>query len=168
MNMCQANGQADGHPNLGRLFLTPELRAAIDEARRIPLSERMASQTVTTIPDTPVMNPPSPGSPVKLQGIIKRNRSVQRLWLNSHTTLTSSSTDPSPNAQISTRNNAINLTLDDQRNVTLKPGQIFLPTENRIIESYEWEAWKKGQPVVQPDTSPSSENQTEDAERTTP
>src|SRR4030095_7634102 len=67
-------------PSLGRMFLTPEQRAALDNARRNRIRAEALAATVAKKPRIP------PARSVTINGIVSRSDGESTIWVNGRPT----------------------------------------------------------------------------------
>lgn len=119
---------------LGRLFLTPADRAAIDAARHGSAEVRAAQ--AEAMQETPVeeravtLEPPL--EPVTVNGYIARSAGAATVWVNGRDAAPARLTPPGRDAQ------RVKVPLGrDGTQVTLKPGQSFDPGSRRVSDAYQ-------------------------------
>ena len=131
-------------PSLGRLFLTPEQRTALDNARRNRIrAEALAATTVHKKPKIP------PARSVTINGIVSRSDGESTIWVNGRPT--EGQTQDGMRVTISPGSqSSVELREPEKgRRVRLKVGQSADLISGRIQESYE----ERRIPVAPPPTS---------------
>jgi hypothetical protein len=119
-------------PTLGRLFLTPEQRAALDNARRNRIrAEALAATTVARKPKVP------PARSVTINGIVSRSDGESTIWVNGRPT--EGQTEDGMRVTISpdSQSSVVLREPEKGRRVRLKVGQKADLISGRIQESYE-------------------------------
>ncbi len=116
---------ANAEDRLGRLFLTPEQRHTLD-ARRDPNAPQ---------PVTDLTNATPAGSAVVLNGIVRRSRGSDVVWVNGVRASTA------PGQPIHLRrgpdeNNRVTLEDAEGTVARLKPGQFWEPATGRVADCY--------------------------------
>jgi hypothetical protein len=118
--------------SLGRLFLTPEQRAALDNARRNRIrAEALAATTVDKKPRIP------PARSVTINGIVSRSDGESTIWVNGRPT--EGQTEDGMRVTISpgSQSSVVLREPEKGRQVRLKVGQKADLLSGRIQESYE-------------------------------
>lgn len=107
---------------LGRLFLTPDQRLAL-EANRAP--DALAGDGT---PGSPASDAPATAGPIFLNGILRRDDGSSVIWMNGRRT------GPEPHGAVQVRNSHELLIMHapDGSAVRLKPGQAWDPATGRI------------------------------------
>ncbi|WP_144241471.1 hypothetical protein [Janthinobacterium agaricidamnosum] len=108
-------------PQLGRLFLSPAERGALDLQRDPPPQTEAAPASAAP--------PAALAEPVLLNGLVKRSSGKSTAWLN----------DAPQNDGNNTlnKNQTLTLQLSNGRKVILKPGQRFDPNHGSVSEDHE-------------------------------
>ncbi len=130
-------------PSLGRLFLTPEQRAALDNARRNRIRAEALAATVDKKPRIPSARS------VTINGIVSRSDGESTIWVNGHPT--EGQTEDGMRVTISPGSQSAVVLREPEkgRQVRLKVGQKADLTSGRIEESYE----QRRIPVTPPPSS---------------
>ncbi len=132
---------------LGRLFMTPEQRAALDAARE-PGNELL------TDPAQPATSRAiSPDAPVLLNGVIRRSRGPNVAWVNG-TRASTSGDDAIHVSRGPDRHNRVTLEEGGGTKAQLKPGQFWIPATGQVADCYGCAAVSK--PAVPVETLPST------------
>ena len=134
---------AHAEDGLGRLFLTPEQRHELDILRD-PNAVR---------PATGLANPLPEGSPMVLNGVVRRSHGADVVWVNG----TRASAGPGQPVQLRRgpdKNNRV--TLEDAEGATarLKPGQFWDPGTGRVADCYGCTTARKATDLVALPESP--------------
>ena len=118
-------------PSLGRLFLTPEQRAALDNARRNRIRAEALAATVDKKPKIP------PARSVTINGIVSRSDGESTIWVNGRPT--EGQTEDGMRVTISpdSQSSVVLREPEKGRRVRLKVGQKADLISGRIQESYE-------------------------------
>jgi hypothetical protein len=135
-----ANGVGAAEP-LGRLFLDPTERAALEHARRAanaPPQVVTPEPEVVSGPDFTALEPPAPRPSIALDGYVTRGDGKTTVWING---VNSYDGDISAFALDSGRTgvqgNGVRIARDyDTTPLTLKPGQSYDPQTGRLTEIY--------------------------------
>ena len=126
---------------LGRLFLTPAERAALDRARHA-VKEPAPEQTV----DEPRLTDvgledevPEAKAPITVDGYVSRSGGPATVWVNGTDTFQGDLTEFGIDAQrVEIESSRVRLPIDGgEAPVLLKPGQSFDPGSNAISDVYE-------------------------------
>ncbi len=120
---------------LGRLFLTPSERQAIDAAlaaRRQPVGASQAPRTTTAAREDAASAPPSAATPgpVTVNGYVARSAGPPTVWVNGSDAAAGRLSPPRADG----RRVAVPLGAGQ---VSLKPGQSFDPDTRRVSDAYE-------------------------------
>ncbi len=131
-------GAAD---TLGRLFMTPEQRHALDSLRETGGDPPVAAGTQEPAAAAPV------DRQVVLNGIVRRSRGPDVVWVNGARTSAPDSRirlrlGPDPSNRVTLEDAA------DGTSVRLKPGQYWEPATGRVADCYGCQAPAKGPPVL--------------------
>ena len=123
-----ANAQ---EPAFGRLFLTPEQRATLDNARRNRIRAEALAATVDKKPKIP------PARSVTINGIVSRSDGESTIWVNGHPT--EGQTEDGMRVTISpgSQSDVVLREPEKGRRVRLKVGQKADLLSGRIQEPYE-------------------------------
>ncbi len=125
---------------LGRLFLSPEHRAALDQARRAenvvevplvvpPVEELAAPETAPPAP---------PRDAVRLDGYVERSSGQSTFWFNGRDSYQDNFADLGVVAdEVRIEDAGVRVPLDGDQAVLLKPGQSFDPGSERISDGYQ-------------------------------
>jgi len=118
-------------PPLGRLFLTPQQRAALDNARR----NRVRAAAVAAAADKKPKPPPV--QDVTINGVVRRSDGESTIWVNGHPT--DGETDDGMRVVASPGEDNSIVVREPQkgRKVRLKVGQRVDLTTGRVQENYE-------------------------------
>ena len=118
-------------PPLGRLFLTPQQRAALDNARR----NRVRAAAVAAAADKKPKPPPV--QDITINGVVRRSDGESTIWVNGHPT--DGETDDGMHVVASPGgdNSIVVREPEKGRKVRLKVGQRVDLTTGRVQESYE-------------------------------
>jgi hypothetical protein len=118
-------------PSFGRLFLTPEQRAALDNARRNRIRAEALAATVDKKPKIP------PARSVTINGIVSRSDGESTIWVNGHPT--EGQTEDGMRVTISpgSQSDVVLREPEKGRRVRLKVGQKADLLSGRIQEPYE-------------------------------
>ncbi len=132
---------ANAADSLGRLFLTPEQRRALD-TRRDPNAPPSATDLANAVPA---------GSAMVLNGIVRRSRGSDVVWVNGVRASTA------PGQAIHLRrgpdeNNRVTLEDGEGTVARLKPGQFWEPATGRVADCFGCTAPR----VVVPSESPAA------------
>lgn len=126
---------------LGRLFLSPGERAALDRARHAaeaaPPVPVAAVDPALVVPEAPVAVQPS----MAVDGVVARSAGTPTVWVNGIEAGTGD-LDPLGIAPGSIRVEGarVSLPLASGGGVTLKPGQRFDPATDSVSDAYEQDA----------------------------
>jgi len=138
-----AAGSAQEAP-LGRLFLTPEQRAALDNARRNKIRAEAVVAAGSKKPKAP------PARSVTINGVVSRSDGESTIWVNGHATEGETRDGmrvviaPGSNASVVVREP------DKGKHVRLKVGQRADLVSGKIEESYQQ---RRAAPPVPPPSS---------------
>lgn len=118
-------------PALGRLFLTPEQRAALDNARR----NKIRAEAVVAAADKKPRAPPAKS--VTINGVVSRSDGESTIWVNGHAT--EGETQDGMHVVIAPGSNSSVVVREPARgkNVRLKVGQRADLVSGKIEESYQ-------------------------------
>ncbi len=130
-------------PSLGRLFLTPEQRATLDNARRNRIRAEALAATVDKKPKIPAARS------VTINGIVSRSDGESTIWVNGRPT--EGQTEDGMRVTISpgSQSSVVLREPEKGRRVRLKVGQKADLISGRIQESYE----QRSTPVAPPPSS---------------
>ena len=127
---------------LGRLFMTPEQRAALDAARA-PGNELLTATVQRAKPRAV-----SPDAPVLLNGVIRRSRGPNVAWVNGERA--------SPTGEQGVhlrrgpdRHNQVTLEEGGGSTARLKPGQFWIPATGQVADCYGCAAASKPADLVE-------------------
>jgi len=118
-------------PSLGRLFLTPEQRAALDNARRNRIRAEALAATAAKKPRIP------PARTVTINGIVSRSDGESTIWINGHPT--EGQTEDGMRVTISSDSQSSVVVREPEKGkrLHLKVGQSADLISGRIQEPYE-------------------------------
>lgn len=119
---------------LGRLFLSPAQRAQLEQARRAPpppVAAQPAAEETVPEPPPPLADVPQ----IVVNGVLQRADGRSVAWINGMSTL--SGDFASQHFEVRVRGpGAVDLDLPEHLpDVTLKPGQSYVPEEGRILDA---------------------------------
>lgn len=119
---------------LGRLFLSPAQRAQLEQARRAPPLAAQPAPTQSD-PEPPAAPPPAEVPRIVVQGVVQRSDGRSVAWVNGMSTL--SGDFAAQHFDVRVRGpDAVELDLPEHLpDVTLKPGQAYVPEESRILDA---------------------------------
>ncbi len=138
---------AHAEDGLGRLFLTPEQRHELD-ALRDPNAPRSATGPVSTVT--------AADRTVVLNGVVRRSRGSDVVWVNGARTGTAEGL-PVQLRRGPDKDNRVTLENADGTVVRLKPGQSWDPATGRVANCYGCTAARKTTDLVTPPaTAPST------------
>lgn len=122
-----ASGDADF-----RLFTTANQRLALDETRRIgPRPDETSGKSPV------ISEQPKPLPQVSIRGFVQRNNSLNTVWTDKGSTLHPRSLDPDININAKQiHDSKVSVTVGGET-IKLKPGQVYVGSNNRIRESIE-------------------------------
>ena len=122
-----------------RLFLTPDERWQLDNARRDldkkiePVVEKPKPKPVKRVRKKPKALPA-----VKLQGYVKRSSGESTVWINDRTTTQGEKTNEDLRLIATDKNGGnVQIKMPDKSLIELKPGQRFDPDGKKIVDSVE-------------------------------
>jgi hypothetical protein len=144
-----AAGSAE-EPTLGRLFLTPEQRAALDSARRNKIRAEAVVAAADKKPKTP------PARSVTINGVVSRSDGESTIWVNGHAT--EGQTEDGMRVAIAPGSNSSVVVREPAKgkHVRLKVGQRADLLSGKIEESYQQ---RRATPTASPGaSSPSGKN----------
>ncbi|MDZ7751806.1 MAG: hypothetical protein U5S82_09110 [Gammaproteobacteria bacterium] len=126
-------GMAHGEA-LGRLFFTPEQRAALDEERFAPPPEQAPEPEVAE--EQPPPEPPPPLRSLRMEGLVVRSHGPNTAWVDGRPVLRKGTTDEGVTVDpTSTRDGGVAVRVrGSDTTVDLKPGQRFDPASARVSE----------------------------------
>jgi len=132
-------------PELGRLFLTPEQRAVLDNARRNKIRAEALAATAERKPKIP------PARSVTINGIVSRSDGESTVWVNGRPT--EGQTEDGMRVTISpgSQSSVVLREPEKGKQVRLKVGQRADLISGRIQEPYE----QRRQPASPPPAEPS-------------
>ncbi len=131
--------QAAAEDDFGRLFSSSAERKKLDILRQnqklIVVSPQQSTRLETVADELP--------EPIMLQGYVKRSDGSTTLWINNKAVQENSTQDDVEIGQLSKQKNSAKNGSDSLnvripvtgKNVRLKPGQVYEPETNRIVES---------------------------------
>lgn len=120
---------------LGRLFFTPEQRAALDKARFAPEKQQPEPRVAEAKQQAPEPPPPPVGA-FRVEGLVVRSAGPNTAWVDGHQVLRKGRTfkgvavDP---GAAGARGVTVRMP-GEEGEVPLKPGQTFDPASARITE----------------------------------
>lgn len=127
--------------NFGRLFSYPQERSNLDFLRKNQKLKVITPQEITQPEPSVSAAPPELPNPITLQGFVKRSDGASTVWINSNPVQENTRVD---NVQIGRLNSAaknahksdsLNIRIPaNGKQVKLKPGQVYDPESNQIIE----------------------------------
>ncbi|MCA8967309.1 MAG: hypothetical protein KDK06_00535 [Gammaproteobacteria bacterium] len=129
---------------LGRLFLTPGERDALDQARyAAPMPGDTAANAaaadevvIELSPGQPAVELPVP--PVEVDGYVKRSDGPATVWINGTDANEGNLADFGIDARdVRVERDRVRVPIGREDSVTLKPGQTFDPGSARISDAYE-------------------------------
>lgn len=131
--------QAAAENDFGRLFSSSAERKKLDTLRKN--QKLMVASPQKNTPLEPVADELS--EPIALQGYVKRSDGSTTLWVNNKAVQENSIQDDVEIGRLSKQNNSAKNGSDSLnvripvtgKNVRLKPGQVYEPETNRIVES---------------------------------
>ena len=118
-------------PSFGRVFLTPQQRAALDNARR----NRVRAAAVAAAADKKPKPPPV--QDVTINGVVKRSDGETTIWVNGRPTDGETDDGMQVMASPGTDSSIVVREPEKGRKVRLKVGQHVDLTTGRVQESYE-------------------------------
>lgn len=129
---------------LGRLFLSPAERAALDRARHaapvavvpLPVEEPMLEMTVQDNIDTPAL---MMVEPVRVNGYVQRSEGPPTVWINGADTYQGDLTAHGVDARgVRIEDKGVRVPLTEMsEDLMLKPGQSFDPFAEQMADAYE-------------------------------
>jgi len=129
--------------SLGRLFMTPEQRQALDSARE-PGGEATAGAAVTAgTGAVPV------GRQVVLNGVVRRSHGPDVVWING-TRASAAGGQPVQLRRGPDKSNRVTLEDADGTVARLKPGQYWIPATGQVADCYGCAAAPKATDLVAP------------------
>jgi len=116
---------------MGRLFASPQERAALDAQRDAVLGPASVNgqpappyQKQGSAPPAPVADAPPPApAPVQLNGVVRRSDGKSTVWLNQQ---------PQVDGANALQDQTLSVRLSSGRQVILKPGQSFNPANGTV------------------------------------
>ena len=114
---------------IGRLFMTPEQRAALDSARESGTDLLTAAGQPTSSPAA------SPDEPVVLNGVVRRSRGPDVTWVNG-TRVSTSGPEGVYLRRGPDRHNQVTLEEAGGARARLKPGQFWIPATGQVADCY--------------------------------
>jgi hypothetical protein len=120
--------------SLGRLFSTPNERAALDEVRKV--KREIVPQVVETSDSDAEQAPYVAPNSVAVQGYVKRSDGKSStVWVNDHALQENSANEDVAVGRLSNQNNHVPIKLKaNGKYLSLKPGQVYDPETNRVRE----------------------------------
>lgn len=124
---------------LGRLFTTPQERAALDKLRRD--GPKLVAPEEVAPPVTPEPTPEAtPPRPITVNGLVRRSDGANTVWINGVNSLEGEF--DSQGFQVDPRRirgDRVTVTVSGQpvRSIQMKPGQTFDPTAGRMVDVYQ-------------------------------
>lgn len=122
---CAVAGPAESGAVLGRLFTAPGERAVIDKARTSSSTSEIPAVTAVD----PVTAAPVAGASLRVDGVVRRGRGRDDLWLNGAHTRAAGGVAAGNRVPVSVPGGG--------RTVWLKPGQVFDAAAGVVRESYQ-------------------------------
>ncbi|MGE0485213.1 MAG: hypothetical protein AB7Q81_13815 [Gammaproteobacteria bacterium] len=132
---------------LGRLFLAPAEREALDQARYatpVAVGEAAGDTTAAAIPEADVEVPPEmpvevlPNPPVVVDGYVRRSDGPATVWINGTDTGEGNLADFGIEARdVQVERDRVRVPIGSDETVSLKPGQTFDPVSARVTDAYE-------------------------------
>lgn len=127
--------------DFGRLFSYPQERKSLDILRQNQKLKVITSQEVAQ-PDSAVIAAPAElPDPITLQGFVKRSDGASTVWVNSSPVQENTRVDSvqigrlNPRAKNAHASESLNIRIPaNGKQVKLKPGQVYDPESNQIIE----------------------------------
>lgn len=118
--------------DLGRLFLHPAERAALQQRRQ-------AAQAVAPAEPRPALDPAPalpPAAPVIVDGVVQRKGGRGTVWVNGTNDFDG---DPArlPATVRALPGGRVRIGVDTEREIELRPGQIYDPVGNTVRDHYE-------------------------------
>ncbi len=114
---------------IGRLFMTPEQRAALDSARE------SGTDLLTAAGQPTRPRAASPDEPVVLNGVVRRSRGSDVAWVNG-TRVTTSGPEGVYLRRGPDRYNQVTLEEAGGARARLKPGQFWIPATGQVADCY--------------------------------
>jgi len=117
---------------LGRFFTTPAERKQLDQARDQYTSIAQSRDAEAGLSEGRVF------PEVQVKGLIVRDDGSSEIWVNDGSTIGKNQLSrelKSSTARVGRQN--VKVTLSDGEHVTLKPGQIYSPDTQQVIEAYQ-------------------------------
>jgi hypothetical protein len=141
---------ADEPPPLGRLFLTPEQRAALDNARRNRIRAEAQAAAADKKPKIPL------AKSVTINGVITRSDGESTVWVNGRPT--DGQTEDGMRVDISpgTDSSVVVREPEKGRRVRLKVGQRADLVTGRVQESYEARRLQAAEAVAREQPAPAA------------
>ncbi|MGZ8270750.1 MAG: hypothetical protein ACXW1T_06055 [Methylophilus sp.] len=120
--------------SLGRLFSTPNERAALDQVRKV--KREIVPQVVETSDSDAEQAPYVAPNSVAVQGYVKRSDGKSStVWVNDHALQEDSANEDVAVGRLSNQNNHVTIKLKaNGKYLSLKPGQVYDPETNRVRE----------------------------------
>jgi hypothetical protein len=128
-------------PALGRLFLTPEQRAALDNARRNKIRAQALATTVDKKPKVP------PARSVTINGIVSRSDGESTIWVNGEPTEGRTEDGMRVTVSPGSQSSVVLREPEKGKQVRLKVGQRADLVSGRIQEPYEQRRTQGAPPV---------------------
>jgi len=123
---------------LGRLFTTPQERAALDKLRRAGPTPVAAPEQLAP-PEQPEQTLKAQPQPITVNGLVRRSDGANTVWVNGVNSLEGEF--DSQGFQVDThliRGNRVTVTVSGQpvQQIEMKPGQTFDPAAGRVVDVY--------------------------------
>lgn len=133
---------ASAADSLGRLFMTPEQRAALDSARAsgndLLNDPAQLAQRPTVSPETPVV----------LNGVVRRSRGPNVAWVNGERASTAGEQGVHLRRGPD-RHNQVTLEEAGGTSARLKPGQFWIPATGQVADCYGCAAVSKPADLIE-------------------
>jgi hypothetical protein len=123
-------------PSIGRLFLAPNERDQLDARRKAEGSGPLDSATIPDTPQNPIIADDDSSKGFLLSGVLFCADGKTTIWINGKSEL--SPDKPTVNIINAEANrNAMEILLQkDKQKMFMKPGQVWLPAEGKVVEYY--------------------------------
>ncbi|MFW2405696.1 MAG: hypothetical protein ACN4GT_13075 [Gammaproteobacteria bacterium] len=121
---------ADISEDIGRLFLTPSQRAALDAERQNKPAMAQVDAYIAPRPDAI-----GRGDSITVNGVIRRSRGPSTVWINGRAVNEDTSADTGIDLRSGPDSTSrVLLSTGDGRSLALKPGQVWLRDSGRILD----------------------------------
>ncbi|MGH8602096.1 MAG: hypothetical protein ACREXR_04765 [Gammaproteobacteria bacterium] len=125
---------------LGRLFTTPQERAALDKLRREGPKPVAAPEDIMPSVTPEPISEAQPPQPITVNGFVKRSDGANTVWINGVNSLEGEF--DSQGFQVDThhiRSDRVTVTVSDRpgQQVEIRPGQTFDPAMGRMVDVYQ-------------------------------